>query len=123
MRVRRLKTFLCTQDGDHHVSSQYLNGSPGYEVDGGQHVTSVDQCVPGGSVGGLELHGQGPEAALGGAFEGLAILQQRPVEVEADVGLETLREALQHLCREEEVEVTEAERGGRRSEVTKDLRK
>lgn len=50
-------------------------------------------------MGGLELHGQGPEAALGGAFEGLAVLQQRAVQVEADVGLETLGEALQHLCR------------------------
>lgn len=59
----------------------------------------MDQRVTRGSVGGLELHGQGPEAALGGAFKGLAVLQQRAVQVEADVGLETLGEALQHLCR------------------------
>lgn len=59
----------------------------------------MDQRVTGGSVGGLELHGQGPEAALGGAFEGLTVLQQCAVQVEADVGLETLGEALQHLCR------------------------
>lgn len=58
----------------------------------------MDQCVTGGSVGGLELHGQRPEAALGGAFKSLAVLQQRAVQVEADIGLETLGEAFQHLC-------------------------
>lgn len=57
----------------------------------------MDQCVTGGSVGGLELHGQRPEAALGGAFKSLAVLQQRAVQMEADIGLETLGEAFQHL--------------------------
>lgn len=41
----------------------------------------MDQRVTGGSVGCLELHGQSPEAALGGAFEGFAVLQQRAVQV------------------------------------------
>lgn len=57
----------------------------------------MDQCVTGGSVGGLELHGQRPEAALGGAFKCLAVLQQCAVQMEADIGLETLGEAFQHL--------------------------
>lgn len=48
-------------------------------------------------MGGLEPHGQGAEAAVGGAVEGLAALQQALVEVEADVGLQALRETLQHL--------------------------
>lgn len=57
----------------------------------------MDQRVPRWSVGGLELHGQRPEAAFGGAFKSLAVLQQRPVQMETDVCLETLRKTLQHL--------------------------
>ena len=48
-------------------------------------------------MGGLEAHGQGPQAALGGPLEGLAVLQQDPVEVQADVRLETLWETFQDL--------------------------
>lgn len=88
-----------TQDGYHHVSSQYLYGSPGYEVEGGQDIASVDQRITRGCVGSLELHGQRSEAALGGAFKSLAVLQQRPVKMEADISLETLRETFQHLGR------------------------
>jgi len=57
----------------------------------------VDQGVPGWGVGGLELHGQGAQAALGGPAEGPAVLQEAAVEVQADVGLEALGEALQNL--------------------------
>lgn len=57
----------------------------------------MDQGVPGGRVGGLEPHGQGPEAALGGAAERLAALEQVLVEVEADIRLQTLWETLQDL--------------------------
>lgn len=88
-----------TQDGYHHVSSQYLYGSPGYEVEGGQDIASVDQRITRGCVGSLELHGQRSEAALRGAFKSLAVLQQRPVKMEADISLETLRETFQHLGR------------------------
>lgn len=91
--------MFCTQDGHHHVSSQYLYGSPGYEVEGCKDISSMDQRVTGRRVGGLELHGQSPEAALGGAFKSLTVLQQRPVQMEADICLETLREAFQHLGR------------------------
>lgn len=66
----------------------------------------MDQRVPRRCVGGLELHGQRPEAALGGAFKGLAVLQQGPVQVEADIRLETLGETFQHLGEREQ-------RGGR----------
>lgn len=52
----------------------------------------MDERVTGRCVGGLKLHCQGPEAALGGAFERLTVLQQSPVEMEADVRLETLWE-------------------------------
>lgn len=47
----------------------------------------MDQGVPWGGVGGLEAHGQGSQAALGGSVEGLAALQQSLVEVEADICL------------------------------------
>lgn len=59
----------------------------------------MDQRVTRGSVGGLELHGQRPEAALGGAFKSLTVLQQRPVQMQTDIRLETLWEAFQHLGR------------------------
>lgn len=91
--------MFCTQDGYHHVSSQYLYGSPGYKVEGGKDISSVDQCVTRGCVGGLKLHGQRPEAALGGAFKSLTVLQQRPVQMEADIRLKTLWEPFQNLGR------------------------
>lgn len=57
----------------------------------------MDQRVPGGRVRGLEPHGQGPEAALGGAAEHLAVVQEGLVEVEADIRLQALWETLQDL--------------------------
>lgn len=57
----------------------------------------MDQRVAGRGVGGLKLHGQRPEAALSGAFKGLAVLQQRSVQVEADVCLKTLWEPFEDL--------------------------
>ncbi len=59
----------------------------------------MDQSITRGCVGGLEFHGQRPEAALGGAFKSLTVLQQRPVQMEADICLETLWETFQHLRR------------------------
>ena len=86
-----------TQDGHDHVTPQDLDGAPGDEVEGCEQVPSVHQRVSGWRVRRLELHGQGPQAALGGPSEGLAVLQQRAVQVQTDVGLQALREALQHL--------------------------
>lgn len=57
----------------------------------------MDQRVSGGCVGGFELHGQRPQAALRGAFKSFTVLQQSPVQMQADVCLETLREAFEHL--------------------------
>lgn len=96
-----VKHAFCTQDGHYYVSSQYFYRSPGYEVEGGEDISSMDQCVTRGCVGGLELHGECPEAALRGAFKSLTVLQQGPVQMEADIGLETLREAFQHLGKRE----------------------
>lgn len=59
----------------------------------------MDQRVPRGCVGGLELHGQGPQAALRGALKSFTVLQQRPVQMKADICLETLGEAFEHLGR------------------------
>ena len=46
-----------------------------------------------------------PETAGTGALERLAGLQQRPVQVETDVGLQTLRKALQHAVHVDPVRV------------------
>lgn len=86
-----------TQDGHDHVTPQDLDGAPGDEVEGCEQVPGVHQRVSGRCVRRLELHGQGPQAALGGPSEGLAVLQQRAVQVQTDVSLQALGEALQHL--------------------------
>lgn len=49
-------------------------------------------------MGGLEPHGQGSEAALGGSVKHLTALQEVLVEVEADIRLQALWETLQDLC-------------------------
>lgn len=69
----------------------------------------MHQRVSGRSVRGLEPHGQGPQAALGGSPEGLAALEEVLVEVEADIRLQALGESLQDLKRETGSEQT----GGR----------
>lgn len=76
-----------TQDGHHHIPSQDLYGATGKEVEGWDNVTSMDQGVAWRGMGGLKPHGQGPQAALSGAFEGLTVLQQGAVEVQADISL------------------------------------
>lgn len=86
-----------TQDGHHDVTPQDLDGAPGDEVEGSEQVPCVHQRVAWRGVCRLEFHGQGPQAALGGPSEGLAVLQQRAVQMQADVGLQALRKALQHL--------------------------
>lgn len=53
----------------------------------------MDQRVTWGGVGGLELHGQRPQAALRGPLKSFTILQQCPVQMKAYICLETLWEA------------------------------
>lgn len=86
-----------TQDGHHDVVFEDLNGATGDKVEHGQHVSAVDESVSGGCVGGLEPHGQGPQAAFSGSSKGLAAVEQVLVEVKADICLQALWEALQHL--------------------------
>lgn len=59
----------------------------------------MDQRISRGRVGGFELHGQRPQAALRGAFESFTVLQQSPVQMQADICLQTLWEAFEHLDR------------------------
>lgn len=59
----------------------------------------MHQGVSGWCVSRLELHGQGAQAALAGAPERFAVLQQRAVQMQADVSLQAVGEALQHLWR------------------------
>ena len=86
-----------TEDGHHHVVAQDLDGAAGDEIERGEHVAEVHQRVPGRRMRRLELDGERAQAALAGAVEGGAVLQQRAVQVQADVGLQALGEALQHL--------------------------
>lgn len=86
-----------TQYGHHHVVPEDLYRPSGNEVEGCEDVPAVDQSVPWGSVGRFEAHGQSSQAAFVGASKSFAVLQQTAVEMEADVGLQTLRKTLQNL--------------------------
>lgn len=57
----------------------------------------MDQGVSRGRVGGLEPHGQGPQASLRGPAKCFAALEEVLVEVEADIRLQAFRETLQDL--------------------------
>lgn len=82
IRLHLLQTEKkITQDGHHHVPPQNLDGSARDEVEGCEHITCVDQCVARWSVGGLEFHGQGSQAAFGGAFKSFAVLEECAVQV------------------------------------------
>lgn len=86
-----------TQDGHHDIIFEDLDGAVGDKVEHGEHVSTVDQSVSRGRVGGLESHGQGPQAAFCGSLEGLAAVEQVLVKVEANICLQALGETLQHL--------------------------
>lgn len=96
LQMKQQKVQL-TEDGHDHVVFEDLDGAAGDKVKRGEHVSAVDQRVSWRCVGGLEPHGQGPQAALGGPAKRLAALQEALVEVEADVRLQALWETLQHL--------------------------
>lgn len=83
-----------TQYGHHHVVPQDLDGASGNEVKGSEDVPAVDQSVTGRGVGGFEAHGEGSQATFVGATESFAVLQQRAVQMQANVSLQTFREAL-----------------------------
>lgn len=83
-----------TQYGHHHIIPEDLDGASRNKVKGSENVTAVDQSVPGRSVGGFEAHGESSQAAFVGSSKGLAVLQQAAVQMQANVSLQTLREAL-----------------------------
>lgn len=85
--------YIFTQDGYHHVASQYFNRSTGYEVQGSEHISCMDQRVSRGCVSSFELHGQCPQAAFRGPFKSFTVLEQSPVQMKANICLETLWEA------------------------------
>lgn len=57
----------------------------------------MDQGISRGCVGGLEPHGQGPQASLSGPTKRFAALEEVLVEVEADIRLQAFWETLQDL--------------------------
>lgn len=101
-----------TEDGHYDVVFEDFDGAAGHKVERGEHVSAVDQGVSRGRVGGLEPHGQGPEAALGGSVKHLAALEEGLIEVEADIRLQALWETLQDL---------RVEHGSKRTRLRSDL--
>lgn len=83
-----------TQNRYHDVILQDLDRPTGQEVEHGEDIPPVDQRVPWWGMGVLEPHGQGSQTALSGPLEGLAVLQQALVEMQADISLQALWEAL-----------------------------
>lgn len=65
----------------------HLDGAAGDEVEGDEHVTVVIEGVAWRRVDGLEAHGEGSQAGLAGAAERLTVLQQRAVQMQANVCL------------------------------------
>lgn len=57
----------------------------------------MHQGVARRAVGGLEAHGQGPEAALAGTPEGFTVCQQVLVQMKADICLQALGESFKDL--------------------------
>lgn len=58
-----------TQYGDDHAALQHLHRPVGEVEDVVQHVPLVDQELVRGAEGGLDLEGEGLEAALRGGLE------------------------------------------------------
>ena len=83
--------IVFTQDGNHDVVFQDLDGAAGHEVERGEHIATVNQRVSRRGVSGFEAHGEGPQAAFGGSFERFAVLKKTIVEVKADICLQALR--------------------------------
>jgi len=83
-----------TEYGHHHIVPEDLDRASGNEVDSAENVPTVDQSVTRWSVGVLESHCQSPQTAFAGTSESFAVLEQGPVQVEADVTLQTLRKPL-----------------------------
>lgn len=57
----------------------------------------MDQGVSWWGVCGLELHSQSTQAAFSGTLKSFTVLQQCTVQMQTDVCLQALWEALQHL--------------------------
>lgn len=83
-----------TQYGHHHFIPEDLDGASRNKVKGIENVAAVDQSVPRRGVGGFEAHGESAQAAFVGAPKSPAVLQQAAVQMQANVSLQTLREAL-----------------------------
>lgn len=91
---QEISATVCvfTQNGHDDVVLQDLDGTPRQEVEGRDDVAAVHQRVTGRRVCGSEVHGQGPQAAFGGSLERFAVVENVPVEVEADICLQALGE-------------------------------
>lgn len=74
-----------------------MNGTTRDEEEGVQDVPVVDQNISWRSMDCLEPHTQGAQTGLAASMEGLAVLEKRPVQVQADVCLQRLWESFQHL--------------------------
>lgn len=74
-----------TQYGDDLVILNDFEGTRDHEAESVDALTNMEDEVARGAVGGLKLHGQGAKAAVAGQAEGRVVVEDLPVEVDADV--------------------------------------
>lgn len=75
----------CTEYGDDLVVLDDFQGARDHEAESVDALPNVEDEVAGGAVSGLKLHGQGAQAAVAGQAEGRVVVEDLPVEVDADV--------------------------------------
>ena len=83
------ENVVLAQYGHDNVILDNLYRPSGNEVERDEHVPLVHQSVAGWRVGRLELHGERAQTAGGSAFECGAVVEQVPVQMDANVSLKS----------------------------------
>ena len=79
--------IVLVQNGEHLVLLHYFDGTASYEVKRCQIVALVNKGVARRCVRRLELEREHFEATLAGVLKRRTLVEQLPVQVEANVGL------------------------------------
>ena len=89
------KHIILAEDSEHCIILHYLNGASGDEVERHENISLVDQSISWRSVSSFELHGQSSQTPGRGSLECWTIIEQISVQMNTDISLETVGEALE----------------------------
>jgi len=81
---------VLTQNSDDLVILDNLEGSCDDKAEIVNTFSSVIQEIPRGGMTHCEVHGEGTETPVRGETEGRMLIEDFPIEVDADVGLHVL---------------------------------